>query len=322
MEIRNQESLEYKDIILKHKKSILPSRSEADITAKLGKHTFATPVVASNMKSILTREIIKKFDDRKWFWIWHRIDGVKDVEDFNKWASSNLAISSISIGVGEEWLQLLKKLKTDELEPDFITVDLALAWADSIIPIVDYIKSNFAETYLIVGNTANAESIPWFESLGVDCVKINVGTSSACRTRQYTSFGSATLGNLIECSCAAKNIEVMSDGGLTVDGSDVWIGDIAKALRFGASWLMSGVLFSKCIDSPSLIDGYRGNASADIKGHRKHVEGTNVKVETNGLTISEMMDLVEDSLRSSVSYAGGKDLSALRTVDFIDMRKC
>ena len=37
-------------------------------------------------------------------------------------------------------------------------------------------------------------------------------------------------------------------------------------------------------------------------------------------TLLQVVDLVEDSLKSAVSYAGGKDLSALKTVDFIDLR--
>jgi hypothetical protein len=63
-----------------------------------------------------------------------------------------------------------------------------------------------------------------------------------------------------------------------------------------------------------MISGYFGNASADAKGHHKHIEGTNVKVLTNGLTISQMCDLIEDSIRSGVSYAGGKDLSCFNHV--------
>ena len=78
---------------------------------------------------------------------------------------------------------------------------------------------------------------------------------------------------------------------------------------------MSGALFSRCIDSPSILNGYYGNASRDAKGS-KHVEGTNINVETNGLKISEMCDLVEDSLRSAVSYSGGKFLANLMNVQY------
>ena len=136
-----------------------------------------------------------------------------------------------------------------------------------------------------------------------------------CRTRQFTGFGSSTVTSLVECVNAAKNIKIMSDGGLTVDNNgEVWIGDINKALVLGADYIMSGAAFSKCLDSPSIINGYYGNASEQAKGHKKHIEGTNVKIETNGLTISQMCDLIGDSIKSGISYAGGKDLKAFDSV--------
>ena len=109
----------------------------------------------------------------------------------------------------------------------------------------------------------------------------------------------------------------MSDGGLTVDNNgEVWIGDINKALTLGSNFIMTGAAFSKCLDSPAVVDGYFGNASADAKGHRKHIEGTNVKIVTNSLTINQMCDLIEDSIRSGISYSGGKDLSAFNSVEW------
>ena len=148
------------------------------------------------------------------------------------------------------------------------------------------------------------------------CVGKNNTIVHNCRTRQYTGFGSPAITTLQECAQAAKNIQIIADGGLTVVNDEVWIGDIAKAIRFGADFVMSGALFSRCVDSPAMINGYYGNASQSAKGHRKHVEGTTLDVKTNGLTIEQQMNLIEDSLRSSVSYAGGKDLNALRTVDY------
>jgi GMP reductase len=143
-----------------------------------------------------------------------------------------------------------------------------------------------------------------------------VGTSNACRTRQYTGFGSPPITTLQEISQAAKNIQIIADGGLTVTNDEIWIGDIAKAIRFGADFVMSGALFSRCVDSPAILNGYYGNASKSAKGHSKHVEGTTLDIRTNGLTIEEQMNLIEDSLRSAVSYAGGKNLNALKTVDY------
>lgn len=320
MQIKNHLSLEYRDIKLIPKKSILNSREEAYISAYLGKHKFRVPVCPANMKSILTPHICKIFDNRGWRYTYHRIDGTESVKSFVHRFQDDFNIISISVGITEEWVKLLKYFYHFKYRIDYLLVDVAYCWNENIIPTIYTIRELFPETYLIVGNTSSPECVEWLESLGVDCVRIGQGVSKSCRTAQYTGFGSTSLGSLIECSAAAKNIKIMSDGGITTEGTDIWVGDIAKAIRFGADWVTSGTLFSKCIDSPALLSGYAGNSTAEMKGYQKNVEGAVIKVETNGLTIEQMMDLVEDSLRSSVSYAGGKDLSALRTVDFIDMR--
>lgn len=322
--------LNYSDIILRHKKSVVTSRADCNITQKLGNKTFAAPVCAANMKSLITRDICEIFDKRNWFYVYHRIDGVLDVERF-VWDANNRKSSqwvycgkynqfntiSISVGIGVEWENLIGRLAIEKLRVDYFTIDVALSFNDNIIPIVAKIKDKFPNAYLIVGNGCTPEWITWLEGFGVNCAKVGTGVSKSCRTRQYTGFGSSTVSDLIECVNVAKTINIMSDGGLTVDNNgEVWIGDINKALTLGSDFVMTGAAFSKCIDSPSVVDGYFGNASETAKGHRKHIEGTNVKIVTNGLTINQMCDLIEDSIRSGLSYGGGKTLEAFNDVEW------
>jgi hypothetical protein len=121
----------------------------------------------------------------------------------------------------------------------------------------------------------------------------------------------------MECVSAAKYINIMSDGGLTVDSlGEVWIGDINKALSIGADFVMTGAAFSRCSDSPSATNGYYGNASSYAKKSNKHVEGAKFSVDANGQTISQTCDLISDSIKSGISYAGGSDLTAFRSVEW------
>lgn len=313
-------NLEYKDIKLIPKKSILKSREDADISARLGKFTFAAPVVAANMKSILTPQICKTFDERNWFYVQERVSGVDFVHRFAQYAQDMFNVVSLSIGISDDWLSLLSFFKRENYRIDFLTIDIAHAHTDHVIEPISIVKDLYPDTFLIVGNVSTLDAVEFLESLNVDCVKVGQGVSSACRTSQFTAFGSTSLGSLIECTKVNKSAQLMSDGGLTITGDDVWIGDIAKAIWAGADFVMSGSLFSRCIDCPAVTHGYAGNASAQVKGNRKHIEGASVKVSTNHLTISDMMTLVEDSLRSSVSYAGGTDLSSLSYVDYINLK--
>ncbi len=315
--------LNYEDIILRNNKSIVSSRSECDIRTYFGKKKYASPVCCSNMKSLLTQDICKIFDDRKWFYVYHRIDGRDDVFKFvQRTRIENWHSVSISVGIDQQWIDLLEELSVMDYRVDAITVDVAHSFNDNIVPIIEAAKNYYPEAFLIVGNGSTAPWINFMEELGVDCVKMGIGVSKACRTRQYTGFGSSTVSSLIECSNAAKNVKIMTDGGLTVDkNGEVWVGDINKSLVLGADYVMSGAAFSKCIDSPAILNGYYGNASESAKGHKKHVEGANVKVLTNGLTISEMCDLIEDSIKSGISYAGGKDLRAFNGVKYTLVEK-
>jgi hypothetical protein len=261
-------------------------------------------VVAANMKSILNREVCRTFDKNGWFYVYPRIDGPKDVYSFADHAERNFRVTSISVGVKEEWVELVKFLSEEQIKVDYFTVDVALSYNENVLPILRTIKELYPDSYVICGNGATEEWVRWIESFGlVDCIKVGIGVSQACRTRQYTGFGSSTVGSLIECVKASQG-DIMSDGGITIQDDVVCIGDIAKAIAVGADWVMSGALFARCIDSPALRNGYYGNASREAKGNN-HVEGELVKVESNGLTILEMMKLIQDSLKSSISYAGG-----------------
>ena len=318
-----EKALNYKNIILKHNKCIVKSRSQCDITSTIAHKYVTCPVFCSNMVSVLNKDVVKKFDDNKWFHVWHRISDpnddekyLKNIKDYIKWANeTELYFVSISVGIKDKDLELLKWLKESSYRIDSICIDVALSYNDAVLPIIDYIKTNFPTTYLIVGNGDSTEWIQWLEKYSVDCAKINIGVSSSCRTRQYTGFSSTTITDLYECS-KVSNINIISDGGLTIENGEVWIGDIAKSIRFGADFVMSGTLFKNCIDSPAIINGYYGNASRIAKGN-EHVEGTLLdNIKTNGLTTIEMMKLIEQSLKSSCAYAGGNNFQGIRQTSY------
>ncbi|PTH69012.1 GMP reductase, partial [Staphylococcus agnetis] len=87
---------------------------------------------------------------------------------------------------------------------------------------------------------------------------------------------------------------------------------------------MIGSLFAAHDESPGEtveVDGkkykeYFGSASEYQKGERKNVEGKKMFVEHKGSLKDTLTEMQED-LQSSISYAGGKDLGALRKVDYV-----
>jgi GMP reductase len=308
--------LNYKNILLKSRKSIVDSRAECDISTEIAGKRIVAPCFCSNMPSVLNKDICKIFDDAGWIHIYHRLGGVEDITQYVRTANfNNWRFCSISIGLGDEYYNLLTRLYDNRYTIHSICIDVAHSWNDQTSTMIGFIKSKFPNAYLIVGNGDNPAWIEWLEKMGVDAAKMNIGVSSSCRTKEYTGFGSTTVTDLIRCTSAANKIKIISDGGLTLSNNEIWIGDIAKSIKFGADYVMSGALFKNCLDSPAIKNGYYGNASRKAKGNT-HVEGTTLSVETNGLTIKEMIKLTEESLRSSVSYSGGKNLQSLKDVDY------
>jgi len=311
-------ALNYKNIVLKSRKCIVDSRSECDITTEIAGKKINCPVFPSNMPAIVDIELCSVFDYNGWFHVFPRLGGIDSQKKYiARTNAENWNFVSPSIGIKEEDDEFLDFIISSKFRVDVITIDLAHSWTDRLIPFVKKIKEEIG-CYLIVGNGDSPHWINWLENLGCDYAKMFIGVSKgACRTREFTGFSSSTITDLVKCKHAANKIKIIADGGLTIgsDG-DIWTGDVAKSIRFGADYVMSGSLFSQCSDSPAQLTGYFGNSTSMAKGHYDFVEGTVTKVKDSGLTIAAKMKRIEQSLKSSVSYAGGRDLSALKTVEY------
>ena len=61
---------------------------------------------------------------------------------------------------------------------------------------------------------------------------------------------------------------------------------------------------------------YFGSASEFQKGEKKNVEGKKMFVEHKGPLKDTLIEMEQD-LQSSISYAGGNKLEAIRNVDYV-----
>jgi len=53
-----------------------------------------------------------------------------------------------------------------------------------------------------------------------------------------------------------------------------------------------------------------------MKGQNKHVEGRKIEI-THSVNYSERLEEIKQALQSSISYAGGDNLSAFNLVNYI-----
>ncbi len=309
---------DYEDIQLIPAKSIVTSRSECDTSVTLGNHTFKLPVVPANMQTIIDEKLALYLAENGYFYVMHRFEP-ETREQFIKDMHARKLIASISVGIKPEEYEFVDLLVEKNLVPEFITIDVAHGHSNNVIRMIQYIKEKLPACFVIAGNVGTPEAVRELENAGADATKVGIGPGKVCITKMKTGFGTGgwQLAALRWCAKAASK-PIIADGGIRQHG------DIAKSVRFGATMVMIGSLFAGHDESPGEtieVDGklykeYFGSASEFQKGEKKNVEGKKMHIEYKG-AIQDTLTEMEQDLQSSISYAGGNHVMAIRNVDYV-----
>lgn len=314
----------YKDILLQPRFSELHSRAEANTKVKFGPYTYDLPVCIANMKTVMDEKLAEWCCQKNYFYVMHRfgVDGF----NFVKTMKEKGLMASISLGVNQDSYDLILKFCKEDMFPDYITIDIAHGHCAKMKEILSYIneckrlKSTF-RSFIIAGNVCTPIGLMALEEWGADSVKIGIGPGSVCTTKLKTGFSCPQFSAVLKCASVAQK-PVVADGGIEHNG------DIAKALVAGADMVMAGGIFAGYDESPgSTVEfiehghtikrkEYFGSASEHNKGEKKNVEGRKIFVDYRGPIADKFKEIQED-LRSSISYAGGSDLSAFNGVTWV-----
>ena len=145
---------------------------------------------------------------------------------------------------------------------DVLVVDTAHGDSRGVMAVVRRLRDRFPSVELVAGNVATAEGTDALIELGVDGVKVGIGSGSICTTRVIAGIGMPMISALAECSQAADRhgIPIIADGGLRYSG------DITKALAVGASTVMIGSLFAGTDESPGELILYQGRSFKEYRG--------------------------------------------------------
>lgn len=266
-------------------------------------------------------------------------DNKKFIETANK---DNWKTISISLGVKDEDMKLIEDCISNNLRIDYVTIDIAHAHSVRMKEMLAFLHRIYGSNtckvkrpFIIAGNVASSDGVVELEDWGADATKVGIAQGDACTTYGQTGFGVPMFTCIQECAAVARK-PIIADGGIRTNG------DFAKALVAGGNLVMAGSIFASCVDSPAdtvvkivkmnelrenmkadpktgLIQKgldeilakktyktYFGSASAKNKGANVHVEGRIVELECNKMTYAEKLKEIEESIQSSISYAGGR----------------
>lgn len=179
---------------------------------------------------------------------------------------------------------------------------------------LDFVEINSVEIKNVDSETVYDLEVEENHSYNIEGVIVH---NSVCTTRLQTGFTCPQFTAVQRCSKVSK-VPVIADGGVKN------VGDISKALVAGASMVMAGGFFSGCDETPGKeveINGqkykeYFGSASSHNKGHRNYIEGKKILTPLKG-PVGHIYDEIKDGIQSSISYAGGTDISAFNTTEYV-----
>ncbi|CAG0881266.1 unnamed protein product [Cyprideis torosa] len=318
--------LDFKDVLLRPKRSTLRSRADVDLLRKItfrnSKQTVeGVPIIAANMDTVGTFEMAVALGRQRLFTAIHKH---YSIDEWVTFASNNPDIIphvAASSGTGDTDFEKLSSILTAIPDVKIICLDVANGYSEVFVETVRKVRRTYPDHTIMAGNVVTGEMVEELILSGADIVKVGIGPGSVCTTRKKTGVGYPQLSAVIECADAAHGLggHIISDGGCTCPG------DVAKAFGAGADFVMVGGMLAGHDQSGGEViekDGkklklFYGMASAvAMRKHHGKVaeyrasEGKAVEIPYRGDVTETVLDIL-GGLRSACTYTGAAKLKEL-----------
>ena len=326
MHIEHEVKLDYKDVLIRPKRSTLTSRSEVDITREFSfRHAKAPyrgiPIIAANMDTIGTFEMAKALDRFGLSTALHKHYGIDEyVRFFTALERKPAAFYSMGITRADED-KFEKLVQAAPGAVRYVCIDVANGYHENFVTFVTRLRSRHPELVIMAGNVVTGEMTEELVLSGADIVKVGIGPGSVCTTRSLTGVGYPQLSAVIECADAAHGLggHICADGGCTTPG------DVAKAFGGGADFVMLGGMLAghdECggeiverngeklqrfygMSSRTAMELYAGGVA-----EYRAAEGKEVLVPYRG-EVARTAQEVLGGVRSACTYVGARRLKEL-----------
>ncbi|HJW51336.1 MAG TPA: GMP reductase [Burkholderiaceae bacterium] len=326
MHIEHEVKLDFKDVLIRPKRSTLTSRSDVDITRDFtfrhaGVKYHGIPIIASNMDTTGTFEMARALGEFGLSTALHKHYSVEDcAKYFPSLERKSAAFYSMGITKADE--EKFKRVM-DAAGPalEYVCIDVANGYHENFVTFVTRIRTQYPRLVIMAGNVVTGEMTEELILSGADIVKVGIGPGSVCTTRKMTGVGYPQLSAVIECADAAHGLSglICADGGCSTPG------DVAKAFGGGADFVMLGGMFAghdesggERVDrdgssykrfygmsSKAAMERYSGG----VAGYRA-AEGKEVLVPYRGPVANTAQEIL-GGVRSACTYVGARRLKEL-----------
>jgi GMP reductase len=253
MRLEEDIKLDYKDVLIRPKRSTLGSRKEVDLERKYkfrnfeayemedvidDVHFVGVPIMAANMDGVGTFEMADKLAEGGLFTCLvktYSVDELVDYFDTDMYERTNHVAMSIGIS-GNDWYKFENVYERADGNLKYVCIDVANGYSNRFRDFVAKMRETYPHIVIIAGNVVTGEMTEELILAGADIVKVGIGPGSVCTTRIQTGVGYPQLSAVIECADAAHGLggHIIADGGCTCPG------DVAKAFAAGADFVMLG----------------------------------------------------------------------------------
>ena len=258
MRLEEDIKLDYKDVLIRPKRSTLHSRKQVKLSRKFQfrnydhdlaeplpdeYHYIGIPIMASNMDGVGTMRMADKLAEGELFTCLVKTYSAEMLIDFFNGADldghglERTEFVAMSIGTGDsDYNKLIQVKKECDYRLKYVCMDIANGYSDHFAQHVRKVRAEFPDLVIIAGNVVTREMTEELILAGADIIKVGIGPGSVCTTRIQTGVGYPQLSAVIECADAAHGLggHIIADGGCTSPG------DVAKAFAAGADFVMLG----------------------------------------------------------------------------------
>jgi len=326
MHLEHEVKLDFKDVLIRPKRSTLTSRSDVELTREfVFRHAKVSyrgvPIIASNMDTTGTFEMARALAPIGLSTALHKHYEVEQcLEFFRTLERTSAAFYSMGISRAEEE-RFRKVMEQAGAAVQYVCIDVANGYHENFVTFVARMRAAYPDIVIMAGNVVTGEMTEELVLSGADIVKVGIGPGSVCTTRKLTGVGYPQLSAVIECADAAHGLS----GLICADGGCATVGDIAKAFGGGADFVMLGGMFAGHdesggetverngesfkrfygMSSKAAMDRYAGGVA-----EYRAAEGKEVLVPNRGPVAATAQEIL-GGVRSACTYVGARRLKEL-----------